>query len=177
MKKPAPSIPSAEWFDLKRRFYALLIREGCTPEMSEEIVRERHAMYMQNEFKAALADIAANKTALADVDKEFSGLRTALAGTSADGTVLATIIKGKALLNSIPYSLLTISLDAAGGDTKITHFLLARTHHAHAEPFLQWWCCSFFLAHRPSGKLSRWRHPPLHVRLFQVEEPKSTEDV
>ena len=72
--------------------------------------------------KAALADIAADKTALADVDKEFSGLRTALAGTSADGTVLATIIKGKALLNSIPYSLLTISVDAAGGDTKITHF-------------------------------------------------------
>jgi hypothetical protein len=51
MKKPAPSIPSPEWFDLKRRFYALLVREGCTPEMSEEIVRERHGMYMQNEFQ------------------------------------------------------------------------------------------------------------------------------
>jgi hypothetical protein len=34
---------------------------------------------------------------------------------------LATIIKGKTLLNS-PYSLLTISVDAAGGDTKVTHF-------------------------------------------------------
>ena len=72
--------------------------------------------------KAALADIAADKAALADLDKEFSGLRTALGGTSADGTVLATIIKGKTLLNSAPYSLLTVSVDAAGGDTKITHF-------------------------------------------------------
>lgn len=72
--------------------------------------------------KAALADIAADKSALADLDKEFSGLRTALGGTSADGTVLATIIKGKALLNSAPYSLLTVSVDGAGGDTKVTHF-------------------------------------------------------
>lgn len=71
--------------------------------------------------KAALAEIAGDKSALADVDKEFSALRTALGGTSADGTILATIIKGKTLLNS-PYSLLTISVDAAGGDTKVTHF-------------------------------------------------------
>lgn len=72
--------------------------------------------------KAALADIAADKAALADLDKEFSGLRTALAGTSADGTVLAMIIKGKVLLSSKPYSLLTVSIDGAGGDTKVTHF-------------------------------------------------------
>ena len=72
--------------------------------------------------KAALADIAADKAALADLDKEFSALRTALAGTSADGTVLATIIKGKALLISMPYSLLTVSIDGAGGGTKVTHF-------------------------------------------------------
>jgi hypothetical protein len=51
MKLPPPQIPSPEWFDLKCRFYAVLIREGCTPEMAEEIVRERHAMYMQNEFE------------------------------------------------------------------------------------------------------------------------------
>jgi hypothetical protein len=71
--------------------------------------------------KAALEEIAGDKSVLADVDKEFGALRTALAGTSAEGTILATIIKGKTLLNS-PYSLLTISVDAAGGDTKVTHF-------------------------------------------------------
>lgn len=71
--------------------------------------------------KAALAEIAGDKSALADVDKEFSALRTALGGTSADGTILATIIKGETLLKS-PYSLLTVSVDAAGGDTKVTHF-------------------------------------------------------
>lgn len=43
--------------------------------------------------KAALAEIAADKSVLADVDKEFSALRTALGGASADGTILATIIK------------------------------------------------------------------------------------
>jgi gas vesicle protein len=65
------------------------------------------------------ADVAA----LSDLDKEFSAFRTALAGTSPDGTVLATIIKGKTLLkpDSPPFSLLTVSVDAAGGDTKVTH--------------------------------------------------------
>jgi hypothetical protein len=41
--------PSPEWFDLKRRFYAVLVREGCSPEMAEEIVRERHQMNMKDE--------------------------------------------------------------------------------------------------------------------------------
>lgn len=68
------------------------------------------------------ADVAA----LADLDKEFSAFRTALGGTSPDGTVLATIIKGETLLkptpDAPPFSLLTVSVDAAGGDTKVTHF-------------------------------------------------------
>jgi len=66
------------------------------------------------------ADVAA----LADLDKEFSAFRTALGGTSPDGTILATIIKGKTLLkpDSAPFSVLTVSVDAAGGDTKVTHF-------------------------------------------------------
>ena len=64
----------------------------------------------------------ADAAALADVDKEFSTFRTALGSTSPDGTVLATIIKGKTLLKSAPFSLLTVSVNTAGGDTKVTHF-------------------------------------------------------
>lgn len=40
--------PSPEWFDLRRRFYAVLLREGADPETAEEIVRERHKMYMED---------------------------------------------------------------------------------------------------------------------------------
>lgn len=67
---------------------------------------------------------AAALAALGDIDKEFSAFRTSLTATSPDGTVLATIVKGETLRVSLGEAglLLTVSVDAAGGDTKITHF-------------------------------------------------------
>lgn len=59
-----------------------------------------------------------------DVDKEFSAFRTSLTAASPDGTILSTIIKGKALLRALGdpnYDILTLSIDGAGGDTKVTH--------------------------------------------------------
>jgi hypothetical protein len=67
---------------------------------------------------------AAALAALGDIDKEFSSFRTSLTATSPDGTVLATIVKGETLKVSLGGTgfLLTVSVDAAGGDTKVTHF-------------------------------------------------------
>lgn len=48
-KKNRFAPPSPEWFDLRRRFYAVLLDEGADPETAEEIVRERHKIYMQDE--------------------------------------------------------------------------------------------------------------------------------
>jgi hypothetical protein len=62
--------------------------------------------------------------ALGDIDKEFSAFRTSLTATSPDGTILATIVRGETLKVSLGKNglLLTVSVDAAGGDTKTTHF-------------------------------------------------------
>jgi hypothetical protein len=90
--------------------------------------QKRAKVRVQNEPKEKDKDgkdkDPADVAALADLDKEFSAFRTALGGTSPDGTVLATIIKGKTLLkpDSTPFSVLTVSVDAAGGDTRVTHF-------------------------------------------------------
>ena len=68
------------------------------------------------------------------LDPEFSALRTALSSTSPDGTLLVTVIKGRALFSSLigqtskgndtsrNYCVLTVSVDAAGGDTRIKHW-------------------------------------------------------
>ena len=120
--------------------------------------------------KAALAEIAGDKAVLADVDKEFSALRTALGGTSADGTILATIIKGKTLLSS-PYSLLTVSVDAAGGDTKVTHFFWRELIMPTPTPSYNGGAVVSFLLTDPNGNFqdgdllpwmygfSKWKSP------------------
>jgi hypothetical protein len=65
------------------------------------------------------------------LDPEFSALRTALSSTSPDGTLLVTLIKGRALFSSLTgqgndtsrnYCVLTVSVDAAGGDTRTKHW-------------------------------------------------------
>ena len=63
-------------------------------------------------------------TALGEIDKEFSSFRTSLTAASPDGTILATIVKRETLQESLGATglLLTVSVDAAGGDTKVTHF-------------------------------------------------------
>ncbi len=70
------------------------------------------------------AQQAAYISALGDIDKEFSAFRTSLTASSPDGTILATIVKGETLKVSLGTTglLLTVSVDAAGGDTKTTHF-------------------------------------------------------
>jgi hypothetical protein len=93
-------------------------------EQAQKNAKERVQKEPKEKDKDGKDKDPADVAALADRDKEFSAFRTALGGTSPDGTVLATIIKGKTLLkpDSAPFSLLTVSVDAAGGDTKVTHF-------------------------------------------------------
>jgi hypothetical protein len=86
-----------------------------------------------NEISRARAGaIDATRTKL---DPEFTALRTALVAATPDGTLLASIIKGRALLTSlkgegneddrtIGFCILTVSVDAAGGDTRTTHWFL-----------------------------------------------------
>jgi hypothetical protein len=88
----------------------------------------------------ALNEISRARTGASDatrtkLDPEFTALRTALIAATPDGTLLASIIKGRALLTSlkgegneddrtIGFCILTVSVDAAGGDTRTTHWFL-----------------------------------------------------
>jgi len=69
---------------------------------------------------------AADPQKRAEIDKEFSAFRTSLTSTTSDGTLLATIVRGKALADSLGknYFMISVSLDAAGGDTRIAHWFL-----------------------------------------------------
>jgi hypothetical protein len=121
----------------------------------------------------AKAQSASPATVRPDVDKEFSAFRTALTGTSPDGTVLATIIKGKALLNSLGanYSILTVSVDAAGGDTKVTHFFWQELIMPTPSPSYNGGAVVSFLLTDPAGRFqdgdifhymydfSKWKSP------------------
>ncbi len=62
--------------------------------------------------------------ARAAVDAQFTSFLGSLGAVSADGTVLLSAIKGRALSEALgqEYGVLTVSVDAAGGDTKVTHF-------------------------------------------------------
>jgi hypothetical protein len=88
------------------------------------IAEKRKEAYTRVQGQTDKDKKAAALAALADVDKEFSAFRTSLTATSPDGTVLATIVKGETLRVSLGKTglLLTVSVDAAGGDTKVTHF-------------------------------------------------------
>jgi hypothetical protein len=90
---------------------------GTITQKRHDAYTRARAMGSEEQKKAALA-------ALDDIDKEFSALRTSLAASSPDGTILATIVKGETLEASLNKTglLLTVSVDAAGGDTKTTHF-------------------------------------------------------
>ena len=73
-----------------------------------------------------VAQAAADPKKRAEIDKEFSSFRTSLSSATADGTLLATIVRGKALAESLgkSYFILSVSLDAAGGDTRTAHWFL-----------------------------------------------------
>jgi hypothetical protein len=80
--------------------------------------------YIQDALKSVFdAQKKADPKARAAVDTQFTAFQTALMGTSPDGTVLISALKGRALSHSLGqnYDTLTISLDAAGGDSKVTH--------------------------------------------------------
>jgi hypothetical protein len=77
----------------------------------------------------------ADDTTRSKLDPELGAFRTALASSTPDGTLLVTVIKGEALLASLKgkgnedkdetnYCVLTVSVDAAGGDTRIKHWFL-----------------------------------------------------
>lgn len=121
-------------------------REKELKEAKDEPTRERLRAKLeqlqadQEALDATKAQLAKFKASLDDLDKEFSALRTSLTAASPDGTILATIIKGKALLKALGdpdnprYSVLTVSIDAAGGDTKITHFFWRELFWPTANP-------------------------------------------
>jgi hypothetical protein len=58
-----------------------------------------------------------------DLDAQYAALKTQLAATSADGTMLATIIKGQALVMALSgtYCVLNYSVDGAGGESRVAH--------------------------------------------------------
>lgn len=91
-----------------------------------DIAQKRKDAYTRAQNEGDKDKKAAALAALGDTDKEFSAFRTSLTGTSPDGTVLATIVKGETLQVSLGKTglLLTVSVDAAGGDTKVTHWFL-----------------------------------------------------
>jgi hypothetical protein len=64
------------------------------------------------------------KSNLAELDKQLLALQASLSTASADGTLWLSLVKGRALTKSLGsnYTVLTVSLDAAGGDSKVTHF-------------------------------------------------------
>lgn len=83
-----------------------------------------------------VAQAEADPTKRAEIDKEFSSFRTLLGSTTADGTLLATVIRGKALADSLgkSYFILSVSLDAAGGDTRTAHWFLRELFWPTAAP-------------------------------------------
>jgi hypothetical protein len=88
------------------------------------ITRKRNDAYTKAGAIGSEEQKKAALSVLDDIDKEFSAFRTSLAASSPDGTILATIVKGETLEASLNKTglLLTVSVDAAGGDTKTTHF-------------------------------------------------------
>lgn len=87
--------------------------------------------------------------------QRVSALRTSLTATSPDGTVLATIIKGETLLSpsGASYSILTVSMDAAGGDTKVTHFFWRELFWPTPNPSYNGGAVVFFLLADQNGKV------------------------
>ena len=87
---------------------------------------------MLNDISQARA--GSNDGTRTKLDPEFTALRTALLTTTPDGTLMATIIKGRALLSSLKgqgnedksenFCVLTVSVDGAGGDTRTAHWFL-----------------------------------------------------
>ncbi|MGA9584716.1 MAG: hypothetical protein WBQ95_05265 [Terracidiphilus sp.] len=58
-----------------------------------------------------------------DLDAQYTALKTQLAAASPDGTMLATIIKGQALVTALSgaYCVLNYSVDGAGGESRTAH--------------------------------------------------------
>ena len=58
-----------------------------------------------------------------DLDTAYGALKTQLAAASADGTMMATIIKGRALAAALQpkYCVLNYSVEGAGGETRVAH--------------------------------------------------------
>ena len=72
----------------------------------------------------------------AAVDAQFTAFLTSLGAVNADGTLLVSTIKGRALAASLgqDYNVLAVSVDAAGGDTKVTHYGLYEILFPTPEP-------------------------------------------
>jgi hypothetical protein len=114
---------------LKNRGYALrtVALPGDIEVASDSVQR------VLNEI--SLARAGANDATRTKLDPEFTALRTAVVAATPDGTLLASIIRGRALLSSLKglgnedkndanFCILNVSMDGAGGDTRTTHWWL-----------------------------------------------------
>lgn len=77
-------------------------------------------------IKARDAKASADQEQLKALDTEFAAFRTLLMSQTADGTLMATVMKGVALAGSLgnSYWILSPSMDGGGGDTRTRHWFL-----------------------------------------------------
>ena len=77
-------------------------------------------------IKARDAKAAADQDQLKALDTEYAAFRTLLMSQTADGTMMATVIKGTALKRALAgsYWIFAPSFDGGGGDTRTRHWFL-----------------------------------------------------
>jgi len=138
-----------------------------------DIAQKKKDSYTRVQSETDEKKKAAALAALGDIDKEFSNFRTSLTATSPDGTILATVVKGETLKVSLSNTglLLTLSVDAAGGDTKITHFFWRELFWPTPTPSYNGGAIVSFLLSDQAGKFldayvfhamydfSKWKSP------------------
>jgi len=134
------------------------------------------------------ARLEANDKTRKMVDPEFAAFWTFLSSASPDGTWLASVIKGYALLSSLEgmepgdndttdYCVLAFSVDAAGGDTRTAHWFLRELFVPTAKPSYNGGAVvSFTLSHRNGNLIdggmlhymydfTKWKNPKVPTTI------------
>jgi hypothetical protein len=147
---------------------------------------------MLNDISQARA--GSNDSTRTKLDPEFTALRTALLTSTSDGTLMATIIKGRALLSSlkgqgnedkseINFCVLTVSVDGAGGDTRTAHWFLQELIMPTPRPSYNGGAVVSFLLTDKSGTVlagdmlhymygfSKWNNPKV-PKSYDSSPPK-----
>ncbi len=97
----------------------------------------------------------ADATQRKDLDTTYSALKTQLASASADGTMMSTVIKGRALVAGLqsPYCVLSYSLDGAGGETRVAHPFLWEVFFPSPSPSYSGGAVVSFVLSTSDGKV------------------------